>query len=584
MKNKIIILTVLFTLSLSCFSQQQYVNISGYVLNIANGNPVPNHAVDIVADTSVNPNGFNYSNQVYTDVSGFYDDTISLSNNQNGFYTQGTLKVSTYDCMNTYFDTLVSFYSGLYYLNANFNICDSLPSNNCVADFWYYVDTTNLNTIHFIDISIGNINSWNWNFSDGSTSTDQNPIYTYTNNGTYNVCLIASEDSAGFVICSDTFCLSITIGSNCQADFFYSLDSIANLPNAFHFSDNSIGNINSWSWDFGDGTTSVLQNPYHLFPDSGSYYVCLTVGNGSCSDVTCETIYVGPVNKFNVGGQVFAGNYPIDEGRAYLYSVYNNQITLTDSMYFDTYGYYYFYHALEGNYIVKIFPVPGNQYVPTYFGNTLKWTNASTVNLNDSIYNADVNMINYTLSTGPGSISGYLTYYYSGVSFTEILLLGMNGNVVNYTYTDTSGDFGFNNLAYGTYILYAEEAGKYTIPDTITIDASNPAITNIQLALFDANATGIINHAGNQASVTIGDIFPNPVLDELNVEINLASSADLIFRIFNTIGQQIKENKITLPNGKHLIRLPADDLPGGIYLLNISSADGKINNVRKFIR
>ncbi|NTW24685.1 MAG: PKD domain-containing protein, partial [Lentimicrobium sp.] len=54
--------------------------------------------------------------------------------------------------------------------------------------------------------------------------------------------------------------------------------------------------ITSWSWDFGDGSTSTLQNPSHTFGSNGSYTISLTVSNGSAQDTETKTAYiqVGP--------------------------------------------------------------------------------------------------------------------------------------------------------------------------------------------------------------------------------------------------------------------------------------------------
>jgi len=65
------------------------------------------------------------------------------------------------------------------------------------------------------------------------------------------------------------------------------------------FNDVSLGNgiITNWSWDFGDGATSTLQNPSHTYATGGIYSVCLTVTNTladgtTCVDEVCRTIWV----------------------------------------------------------------------------------------------------------------------------------------------------------------------------------------------------------------------------------------------------------------------------------------------------
>jgi hypothetical protein len=45
-----------------------------------------------------------------------------------------------------------------------------------------------------------------------------------------------------------------------------------------------------WNWDFGDGGTSVFQNPLHLYKEFGQYEVCLTAGNPVSSETHCDSI------------------------------------------------------------------------------------------------------------------------------------------------------------------------------------------------------------------------------------------------------------------------------------------------------
>lgn len=60
------------------------------------------------------------------------------------------------------------------------------------------------------------------------------------------------------------------------------------------FSDQSTGPVTSWSWNFGDGTTSTSQNPSHTYTTAGSYTVQLTVVGASLSNSTTKTIVVSP--------------------------------------------------------------------------------------------------------------------------------------------------------------------------------------------------------------------------------------------------------------------------------------------------
>ena len=62
------------------------------------------------------------------------------------------------------------------------------------------------------------------------------------------------------------------------------------------FSDNSIG-ATSWSWDFGDGSTSVVQNPTHTYEEPGSYTVSLTASRSGESDTEIEIDYINVIES-----------------------------------------------------------------------------------------------------------------------------------------------------------------------------------------------------------------------------------------------------------------------------------------------
>ena len=63
-------------------------------------------------------------------------------------------------------------------------------------------------------------------------------------------------------------------------------------PLNVQFTDLSTGTITSWLWDFGDGSTSTLQNPAHVYTDSGQYTVSLTVTDDTTSDTGTKDQYV----------------------------------------------------------------------------------------------------------------------------------------------------------------------------------------------------------------------------------------------------------------------------------------------------
>lgn len=105
--------------------------------------------------------------------------------------------------------------------------CDTLGlDNHPVARFRYEPDSSNYKRIRFTDLSYFRPETWSWDFGDGSpTVSDRYPFHTYTQNGTYEVCLTVSNENS-----SHTTCRTVTIGTSAAEDAGQKAD-IALFPN-----------------------------------------------------------------------------------------------------------------------------------------------------------------------------------------------------------------------------------------------------------------------------------------------------------------------------------------------------------------
>lgn len=146
----------------------------------------------------------------------------------------------------------------------------------------------------FEDISTvasGNVSNWQWEFGDGTTSTVQNPIHTYASYGSYIVQLIALSDQG----CGDTMLQSIVLHDIPVAGFV--VPNICQLE-PMQFSDTASiqeGTITGWNYAFGDGSTSTLQNPGHLYANAGPINVSQTVtSNFGCMGTVVLPAVVHP--------------------------------------------------------------------------------------------------------------------------------------------------------------------------------------------------------------------------------------------------------------------------------------------------
>ncbi len=141
-----------------------------------------------------------------------------------------------------------------------------------VANFSASATTVAVNTqVNFTDSSSNSPTSWYWDFGDGNISTAQNPSHTYTSGGKYNVGLTATKASGQNTKIVDRY---MTITAAPVADFWGKSQNGA-APVTTVFLDESSNFPTSWSWNFGDGNTSTVQNPTHVYSNVGTYNVAL---------------------------------------------------------------------------------------------------------------------------------------------------------------------------------------------------------------------------------------------------------------------------------------------------------------------
>ena len=142
-------------------------------------------------------------------------------------------------------------------------------------------------SVNFTDLSTGStVNDWFWDFGDGTTIYGvQHPTHMYNDTGRFDVMLVAYNFG-----CSDTLIIKKYVRIKPPIARFDTAYACGN-PLRRNFLDSSIG-ATSWAWNFGDGGTSSLQNPFHNFASSGIYPVTLTVSDGSCQHTTIRNVRV----------------------------------------------------------------------------------------------------------------------------------------------------------------------------------------------------------------------------------------------------------------------------------------------------
>jgi gliding motility-associated-like protein len=171
------------------------------------------------------------------------------------------------------------------------NPLQNLPYSGCAPYSHTFRATTN---------STQPVASYLWNFGDNTTSTDSTPNHTYSTAGQYDVTLVITTQAG----CKDSLKMvaAVVLGKRPVADFSATpLNSCA--QDSVTFKNTSTGTIDSYTWLFGDNTTSSLENPRHHFGDTGYFSISLIVGNNKCYDTLTKKNYVNilpPIAIFRV--------------------------------------------------------------------------------------------------------------------------------------------------------------------------------------------------------------------------------------------------------------------------------------------
>ena len=146
-------------------------------------------------------------------------------------------------------------------------------------------------SVQFTDFSTNAV-SFSWDFGDGAKSTEKNPAHTYAEPGIYTVKMTATAGSGSDTETkTDYITVGTTVASVPVAAFEADVTS-GQAPLTVQFTDTSTNSPQSWSWNFGDGTSTLAQNPKHIYSEPGTYTVTLEVTNSDGSDTEIKTGYI----------------------------------------------------------------------------------------------------------------------------------------------------------------------------------------------------------------------------------------------------------------------------------------------------
>jgi PKD repeat protein len=182
--------------------------------------------------------------------------------------------------------------------------------------------------VKFTNSTAGQVNTWAWDFGDGSNSVEKSPVHLFGQPGTYTVTLTASGLSG-----TSTRSVTITALQPPAPVAKFTPSTVRGYaPLAVKFTNASTGQVNTWAWDFGNGSNSSDKSPTHVFDEPGTYTVTLTATGltdpASSRSITINVLRPGLVAAY--GFEEASGTGAVDiTGRGQTGAIY--AATRTDS-------------------------------------------------------------------------------------------------------------------------------------------------------------------------------------------------------------------------------------------------------------
>lgn len=169
--------------------------------------------------------------------------------------------------------------------------------------------------------------SYAWDFGDSNTSTVENPSHTYASAGTYTVTLTATGDSGSDTMTKTDYIVATeALAAGFSADL-----TVGPVPHTVNFENLSTG-ATSYSWDFGDGNTSIEVNPTHTYTEIGAYTVSLSATGDEGTDTETLPGYIDVIPEPTT---ILVNPGPIgQESQGFNFSV-NSELAVVDILWTD---------------------------------------------------------------------------------------------------------------------------------------------------------------------------------------------------------------------------------------------------------
>ncbi|MCB9328623.1 MAG: PKD domain-containing protein [Lewinellaceae bacterium] len=420
------------------------------------------------------------------------------------------------------------------------------------------------------DSSIANATDYTWYFEGGnpaSVSNELTPSVVYSSTGLFDVTIIASNP-----VYTDTLVMEDYISISAPPVASFSYNGNANVVQFVNTSQNA----ETYSWDFGDGTTSSEMSPSHTYPTENDYVVILTVGNYCGENTITQTVAtnVPPIAGFSASMQESCAPFEVQYSDMSQFSVntyewsfeggtpsvsdeanpsvtyqesgvFSVQLIVTNDVGADT---------LKYDNFITVHDVPTLSYTQEMMGNVLNLTNTS-LNFDDYEWNVEDEVfqnqpLNYTFeANGTYMVKFYVSNECGSVE--DSIEVEIN------VYPEISPEYSTNEICTGEEVSYALNGTNVT-EVAWEFEGGSPATSTDKVVTVTYNNPGTFSvnlMASNQygevtwSEVGLITVIENPTADfifssnELEVQFeNNSTSATEYFWNFGDGNTAVDKN------------------------------------------
>ncbi len=232
-------------------------------------------------------------------------------------------------------------------------------------------------------------------------------------------------------------------------------------------------------------------------------------------------------------------------------------------------------------------------YFPTYYGDTLFWKDADTLQLSGvgGSRFITINLVEGVGQSGDGTISGQVIEAGPGKrkgpgdpqGGVEVLAIGSNDEPYGYDETDSAGNYKIDSLPNGQYNVRTEIPGFQATEISVSIDQNNQTADSTDFSVDKeegkVDPTTYLTFTDERQDL---QLYPNPADHRINIEISDNTNAkQLNLEIRNMAGQKIITQSFI--QGNNQMKLKVDQLNKGVYIVQLKDSKSAVLGTGKIM-